>query len=417
MANSFKSQAKVDKAVYFAFKESAGIADKCDWQTEKFSATENLGQTVAFRRPNQIIGNVTTIDPRAYDLPGTMVPANFKSHVEPFVNLTVDTKVEAPLQFSLEDMTFNVDKDEVYERSIKPAIASIRDQINALMINKLDLVTGNSIYGASITTGSTGDEWLANTYEANSLLVSRGIPESEMRKSVIMSPKSVSKLAVKQATIFNAPGADDVYRNGMLGKYAGFDFYSSGLLGAKVTNATATVDITAITLPTTWQPTFSFTADVAVATLKAGTKITFANSGTVVNWVHPSTKADTGYAAQFVVQEDVAVGTGVTVTVAECAVAAGDFQNISAAITASSTVALINGGTTRPSYAFYDKAIVAASPIIKIPSTSKGRIINLDGFNLAIIEDHWPGTTQSITKLVGYVGMAVVRPEAVVAMY
>lgn len=416
--NSFKTQAKVDKALFFAFKEQAGISDRVQNRSDEFSAQNNLGASISLRRPTEMAATVTSLG-NDESLPSNTQPTvGYKTHTEPYIPLTISNRIETNMQYSLEDLTFNLTAEQAYERAIKPAMTRMGDKIQKLIINSLDGVSGQYVAGASgPATASTGDEWLVAPHEANSIMEARGLVAPAGEKSLIVNPKVAPLLGPKQATIFHAMGADKTYKTGKLGDYAGWEMYSSGLLGPKTIASTATVDITAITLPTVWQDGFTFTADVAVADLTAGTRLKFANSGVAVNCVNMSTKEDAGYAFVATVESTVAVGTGVTVKCREVAIASGDYQNISAAITASSTVSIANGGVIRPNYAFLNDAIAIASPEVKLPNGVKGRNINIGGINIAIVEDHWPGTLQSITKLVAFVGVAVPKPEGIVTIY
>jgi len=417
-ANSFKLQSKVDKALYFAFKEQAGIADKVDWRSDEFSAQNNLGASISLRRPTIMGATVTSLG-NDESLPSNTQPTvGYKTHTEPYIPLTISNRVETNMQYSLEDLTFNLSAEQAYERAIKPAMTVMVDKINKLLINALDGVSGQYVAGASgAATASTGDEWLKNVYTANGIMEARGLVAPQGEKSLIVNPFVAPVLGPKQATVFHAMGAEKTYKSGLLGQYAGFDVYSSGLLGPKTIDGTSTVTITAITLPTVWQDGFSFTATIGTADLKAGTRLTFANSAVPVNCVNYATKEDTGVAFVGVVQSDVTVGSGKTVTIKEVAIASGDYQNISAAITTSTTVSIANAGVVRPNYAFLHDAIAAASPEVKLPAGVKGRNVNIDGINIALVEDHWPGTLQSITKLVAFVGVAVPKPEGIVTLY
>ncbi len=59
--NSFKTQSKIDKALYFAFKEQAGIADRIDWRSDEFSAQNNLGASINLRRQTELSASETVL--------------------------------------------------------------------------------------------------------------------------------------------------------------------------------------------------------------------------------------------------------------------------------------------------------------------------------------------------------------------
>lgn len=416
--NSFKTQSKVDKALYFAFKEQAGIADKIDWRSDEFSAQNNLGASIGLRRQSEMLANSVELG-NDDSLPLNPQPQNaigYKTHREPFIPLTITDRIEVNMQYSIEDLTLNLTADQAYDRAIKPAMKRMIDRINANLISKMELNAGQFIAGASgPATLSTGTEWVKHPYSVNALFDARGVSVGD--KSILVAPDVQALLGPQQATIFHAANAEKTYSTGLLGKYAGFDMYASGLQSARAINSNATVTITTAPTPTIWNGTYTFKATIGTADLKAGTRLTFANSAVPVNYVNLSTKANTGKAFSAIVLQDALVGTGVDVVIAECPVASGDYQNVSAAITDSTAVTVVNTGTTIPSFAFENSAICGASPEVKIPYGVKGRNINIDGINIAMVETVWPSTLQSITKLVAFVGLAVPKPESIVAIY
>lgn len=417
--NSFKTQSKVDKALYFAFKEQAGIADRIDWRSDEFSAQNNLGASISLRRQSEMQASVVALG-NDDSLPSNTQPqvaVGYKQHTEPYIPLTITDRIEVDMQYSIEDLTLNLTADQAYERAIKPAMKRMIDKINANLISKMELNAGQYIAGASgPATASTGAEWLKHPYSVNALYDARGVGVGS--KSILVAPDVQALLGPQQATVFKAAeSATKTYETGLLGKYAGFDMYASGLQSARAINSTATVTITTAVAPTIWAGTYTFKATIGTADLKAGTRLTFANSAVPVNYVNLSTKANTGKPFTAIVLQDAAVGTGVDVVIAECPVASGDYQNVSAAITTSTTVSVVNTGSTIPSFAFENSAICGASPEVKIPYGVKGRNINIDGINIAMVETVWPSTLQSITKLVAFVGLAVPKPEGIVAIY
>lgn len=415
--NSFKTQSKIDKALYFAFKEQAGIADRIDWRSDEFSAQNNLGASINLRRQTEL-GATETVLGNDESLPSGMNPTvGYKTVSEPVIPLAINTRIETNIQYSIEDLTLNLSADQAYERAIKPAMKRMIDKINANLINKMELSAGQYVAGASgPATASTGAEWLKHPYSVNALFDARGVNVGD--KSILVAPDVQALLGPQQATVFHAAGAEKTYTSGKLGMYAGYDMYASGLQSARAINSTAAVTITAVaSQPTVWASSFTVTATIATADLKAGTRLTFANSAVPVNYVNLSTKANTGKAFSAIVLQDAPIGTGVPLVLSECPVASGDYQNVSAAITASTTVSVVNTGSTIPSFAFENSAICGASPEVKIPYGVKGRNINIDGINIAMVETVWPSTLQSITKLVAFVGIAVPKPESIVAIY
>lgn len=117
------------------------------------------------------------------------------------------------------------------------------------------------------------------------------------------------------------------YREGMMGRTAGFDFYQNSLW-SKHTQGTETAAGT-ITVNGANQTGAAITVtNGSSKTLKKGDIITFAGC----NRVHPETKANTGELMQFVVTEDLA-SSGTSVKISPAIVTSGATQNVSASPT------------------------------------------------------------------------------------
>lgn len=420
MANAFQKQSLIEKAVAFKWMAAQGFADRLQFRNDLVpGAQKNAGYTTTVRRPSRLQATMgaTGVD---YNLPGVTSPAVGYSNLnDAVVPVTVEKRFEVNIQASMEELTFELDRDDVVNRFIEPAIVSMRDQINLYISNKIEAFAGNTI----ITTASTGDNIIKSLFDAKALMSQRGALTNGTKKSVLFNPNIMPTLGVANAKVFNAPDGAGLWSNAEYAPLAGFDVYESPLLSVPtITSGSYTVAGSQGARPTSWTQTWNLTLAglTSGATIKAGTKIKFTNAGTTIKWANPTIGTDIGYDATFTVAVDkVATGTTDTLVVTEPFIPTGDSKNVTADLIPGTTVVtVVNPGTTRPSYAFANDSIILVSPEVKLPSgLDYSKSMKLGGFNIALIEDHYPGTLQTITKLVCFAGASVVKPEGIVALY
>lgn len=420
--NSFKTQTAIKKAIAFQWKAFEGFADRLTFRNDELpAAVENTGKSVKLRRPSRY--NATNVGVgNDYSLGTTVAslqPFTYKAMTEDVVDFTVNARFEQNLQVSMEDLMFNLDKQDVMERHITPAITGMRNAINAYIARYVEAYTG-----ATIVTDGSADGIIKGLFDAKALLESRGGVADGDDRVVLFNKKVMPTLALGSAKIFKASGAEKTYAKGLYEPIAGFDLYESPVLSAPTIAALgSSVVVTAISAQDVWSQTFTITVDGLTAqTIKAGTKVKFLYDGTnPINWLVPNTDIDAGYVATFTVVADVAVdGTGDVLTLSEPLISSGDKANVTQAVVPATTkIALATStGLVRPSYAFGKNSVVLGSPKVKIPSgVAYGENLKFGGLNVALIEEHWPGTYQNIVKLVCFLAVAVPQPEAILALY
>ena len=427
MANTFALQSNVVKALATSWKASEGFASRVTFRNDLIpGAVKNTGYGTTIRRASQITAAQTATDVN-YNLPGVtqpVAPAAYANLVDATLPLTVSQRFEVNIQASMEEMTFKLDKNDVKDRFIDPATVSMQDQINQWVSGLIASTAGQVIDSSTSTQATAGDKYMESILKAKTQMIYRKGLVNGQKKTLLLNPSVTPILGMANAKVFNAgSNANDIYNLGEIPNLVGFDVYESPLLDVQTVSALGSPVVTAVTLPTSWVPTFkvSFSGFTNNVVIPAGTKLKFANAGTSVNWAVPFTGSDTGIAATFTVVATKTATAGGLVTdleLSEPAIAVGDFKNITAAIVVGSTASLaIATGTARSSYAFANDAIVLVSPEVSIPEgTVNSRNLKLGGFNIGMIEDRWPGTLQNIVKLVCFVGGAVPKPEGIVAI-
>jgi len=165
----------------------------------------------------------------------------------------------------------------------------------------------------------------AVTY-ANILAGKRKLQENlapEGDRTALLTNNDMANLVSAFSTLFNAaPEISKQYRDGVVGRAAGFDFMETSHL-TNFTNG-ARVATTYLTNAATAQTGSSLIVDTGTGAMVVGDVFTIAD----VFAVHPETKVSTGILQQFVVTEAYSGGGG-TIKISPAIVASGATQNVS----------------------------------------------------------------------------------------
>ena len=149
------------------------------------------------------------------------------------------------------------------------------------------------------------------------------------------------------------------YREGMMGRTAGFDFYENTLLSSQQTGTALASTTYTVNGAVTTNGSTSVVVATGATTFKKGDIFTVAGC----NRVHPETKADTGALQQFVVTADYAGGAG-TLSFAPAIYTSTGRQNVVAAGMANSSAITKIGGASavyKPSLAYHANAFTFAT--------------------------------------------------------
>lgn len=449
MANLIKTQNLVRKYLELDWEDQKGLKEKIEWRSDEFDPADNPGDTITLRRPTQLKSTATAYG-QDYSLPGvTQPPVGYQSMADVTVPLKITQRLETNLQYSIEDLSTRFTPEQIRERYLNSALTEMHAKLDNFLASTMSLSSGQVIANVSASTGfsnlgtavtaSTGNGLLAGLAAGQGLLNARGASPSGKGRYAVMNESAQGVLNLAQLTNFNPQKTvSDIYNSGEMGDFAGFSVSRSPLLpttGAVATYGSPTVNGANQGLHSTvgginpgtgvWAQTWSlvtsgWTANVAIP---AGLKI--AISG--VNWAQTHLKTDTGVTASFVVVSatTATAGGAATLVLAEPLIYTGgsitdSYQNVTAAPANGATITVLNPSVLRPSFAFHKSAVLAASPEIRLTAEMKRRgsyTMDFGGFNLAYISDVWPGTNQTIGKLVCFVGATVLMPEWVTEIY
>jgi hypothetical protein len=249
---------------------------------------------------------------------------------ESSTTLQVATQKGVDLNFTSAELTLSM--DDFADRILEPAMAVLAASIeaDALTMYKdvYQMVDGDAA-AVALSHFLTGRQYL------NESLAPSG------QRTALLTPTHANKLVDALKGNFNPQeNLSKQWREGMMGRTAGFDFGESTHLSTHTTGTA--VKATTYTVNGAGQTGSSITVATAGATtFKKGDIVTFAGC----NMVHPETKADLGRLQQFVVTADYAGGAG-NLAIAPAIVATGATQNVSASPTNGGAVVKVGAAAS-----------------------------------------------------------------------
>lgn len=231
-----------------------------------------------------------------------------QDHVERSTPLSVTSQYGVDVSFTTVEMTMQL--DDFSKRVLDPAMAQLAAKIEYDALAKAYKLVNNY-------TNATTDGLITfkRFQQGGSNMTKNLAPISN--RTALLTPASVVEFNDATKGLFHAStNIEKQYREGMMGRTAGFDIYENTLLPSHTTGSLAGSPLTnGTTLGTTttanvWasQTTLSIDGATSTTTIKAGDIITLSG----VYAVHPESKANSGKLATFVVQADVTLTTAAT---------------------------------------------------------------------------------------------------------
>jgi hypothetical protein len=323
--------------------------------------------------------------------------------VEQTVDLKVQTQKGVDLNFTSADLTLSL--DNFSERVIEPAMARLAATIesDAMSMYK-DVANTIDNHGAAIT--------LAKVFAARKTLVDNLAPTSG-RVANLNSQDNVDLINDVKG-LFNAQETiAKQYREGYVGRTAGFDFMENTLWPAHTrgaANGAYTTSTQVGALPLVSTPVTSITVAAGAGTMARGDVFTIAN----VFRVHPETKQSTGILQQFVVTADYAGGAG-AVSIAPSIVLAGASQNVTIPTTSASaamTFAGVASTATGLSLAYQKSAFAFATADLVMPKgVDWGAREVYDGISMRIVRQYDITQDKLPCRLDVLYGYKAIRPQ------
>ena len=280
-----------------------------------------IGDTLRIRLPNQYVTRT-----------GPTLSANTDTE-ERQVSLQVATQRGVDLNFQSTELTLSL--DDFSSRILEPAMAQLAASIEADALTMYQDVSQSNWNGGSAAT-------LARVLQGRKLMQDSLAPLND-RTALLNTQDNVDLVDSLKGLFQDSTNISKQYREGYMGRTAGFDFAENTLLPRHTrgaANAAYTTSTLVAVLPvTSTTPVSAITVATGTGAMNKGDVFTIGN----VFSVHPETKVSTGVPQQFVVTANYAGGAG-SVQISPAIVMAGGSQNV-VIPTTSATAAITFAGT------------------------------------------------------------------------
>lgn len=302
-----------------------------------------IGDALRIRLPNQYVVRDGA----------TMVPQDTE---EKQVTLNVTSQKGVDLDFTDKDLA--LDMEQFSSRIIEPAMAVLAAAIEADALTSMTKDVYNVVDndGAAIT--------FLNLATAGAVLSDNLTPLSS--RTMLLSNTSQATIVDALKGLFNDTSqVSKQYLEGMMGRTAGFDFFSSSHVTNHQTGTAAKT--TGYAVDGAAQEGFSIDVKTGSTTFLVGDVITFDG----VNRVHPETKADTGILQQFVITADSGTSASSLAISPELISTADGYQNVTASPADSALIVKVGAGANElmsSDLAFHKDAFTFATADLLTPS-------------------------------------------------
>ena len=356
-----------------------------DYDSSFAKSGAKIGDTLRVRLPNQY--TVRT---------GATLSA--QDTTERKVDLAVTTQKGVDMNFTSAELT--MDLDDFSKRIIEPAMAVLASNVES------DALTGMTpdVYNLVGTAGTTPNSLL--TYLQARQKLNQGLaPKDDNRCLQIDSEASATIVNALTGLFHDSNQIAKQYREGMMGRSAGFDWYENERAyvhsnGADVAGAINDAGATIASGDTTI-PVDGFTAALAV-----GSVFTIAN----VYAVHPETKQAYSHLQQFTVTS----ATTTAITLSPAIYSTGALQNVDSLPADNAAITAVGSASTDYNHnlAYHKDAFAfATADLVKPDGVDFCSRQVYDGISMRVIRDYDINNDKFPCRLDILYGYQTIRPE------
>lgn len=321
---------------------------------------------------------------------------------ETSTTLQIATQKGVDISFSSAELTLSL--DDFSSRILEPAMSVLAANIEADALSMYKDVynivdnDGNALTFLNIMQGRK--------------LLNDNLAPMDNNRSALLSTDHTAKLVDALKGLFQDSNAiKQQYREGMMGRTGGFDFYENTLLTNHTTGTALKTTTYTVNGAVTTNGSTSVTVATGATTFKAGDIFTVAGCFRV----HPETKVSTGVLQQFVVTADYAGGAG-SVSFAPAIFTSGGRQNVVAAGMAnSSAIVKVGAGNAEqltPSLVFHRDAFAFATADLVMPKGVDFAAREVyDGISLRTVRQYAISSDTMPCRIDVLYGYKTIRPQ------
>lgn len=344
-----------------------------------------IGDTLRIRKPNRYVA-------------ATGATFAARNTNEEKIDLAVSTQKHVGMEFTTKDLSMDIDNFSA--RIIDPAMAVLASAVEA------DALTmTRNVYNQ---VGTPGTAPTFKTFLEGRKKLNDNLAPGSGRCAVINTQTSVDIVDALKGLFQDSKEVSKQYREGMMGRTAGFDWYENTLLEQQSMGAGASYQVN----DTAAEGDSEITVDTGTGAISVGQKFTIAN----VFHVHPETKAATNVLKQFTVTGTTggATVTNIQFSPALYATATDGRANVDALPADNAAITLLGTASTNydQNLVFQKDAFTFATADLVLP---KGLDFasrqTYDGISLRIIRDYDLTNDQIQCRCDILYGFVAQRPE------
>ena len=315
--------------------------------------------------------------------------------------LTVATQKGVDTTWTSEELTMDI--DDFSDRILEPAMSVLASVIEA---DVLQTVT-KDVYQIVDNDGSTIT--FKNILQAGEKMDDSLTPKDGRRTCLLSTSHQVDLVDALKGLFQSSEQIASQYREGVMGRTAGFTFASS-THAADMTSGTAVKGDTTRNVNGASQSGATITVDTTGSTtLVTGDVITLG-----INAVHPETKVDTGKLQQFVVTSD--LGTSDTsLTISPAIVTSGARQNVTGSPANGAAVTKLAAGasqTINGSLAYHEDAFTLVTADLVMPrGTDMASRQVLEGISMRLVRNYDIKNDEFPVRFDVLYGFKTLRPQ------
>jgi len=341
MANSILTPTAVTREILRVLHEKASFIGTVNrsYDSSFAKAGAKIGDSLKIRLPNQYTVR-------------TGKTLNAQDTSEQSVTMTVATQKGVDMNFSTAELTMNL--DDFSKRIIQPAMATLISDIESSMMTAVT----KDIYNSVGTAGTTPNAFL--TFGQARAKLNQGLAPKDSRRRVQLDSVAMASMVDTGKGLFqDANSIAEQYREGLIGRTSGFDWYENERIYTHTTGS----DHTTVTVNDASIASGDTTITTAGGNVTVGTVFTF--SGDAVKAVHPETKVAYAHDQQFVIT----AVNGNDWTFSPAIITSGARQNVSKLPTTGAAITLVGSASTAyPQHlAYHEDAFAFVTADLEMP--------------------------------------------------
>lgn len=388
MANSNLTPTMVTREALRILHQKLNFIGNIDRQYDSSFAQNGakIGDTLKIRLPNQYTVR-------------TGATLSVQDNTENSVDLTVATQKGVDVEFTSAELTLDI--DDFSSRILEPMMAVLAANIesDALSMYK-------DVYNQVDNIGSSAT--LAKILQGRKILVDNLAGSSFTAN--LNTQDNVDLVDALKGLFQDSTQIAKQYREGMMGRTSGFEFFENTLMPRHTTGTAAAT--TGYLVNGASQTGATLTVDTGTTTFLKGDIITIAG----VNRVHPETKADTGVLQTFVVTAD-SGASATSLSISPSITTSGGTQNVSGSPADNAAISKQGGAsaTYDISLGYARDAFTFATADLRMPNgvDFAAREV-MDGISMRVVSDYDITNDKFPTRIDVLYGYKAQRPQLAV---